>query len=95
MGSEYGVGGGEDNADDAEEDVGVGQEDEEGIDAACDVEEGEDKVFVHDVMPPGATTPEVEADGTGLGVGSEEVVDAAVLLVPEGLKVGEDFLLLR
>ena len=92
---EDGVGGGEDNAGDADEDVGVGQEGEEGVDTGGDVEDGEDEVFGHDATAPGAAVPEVETDGTGLGVGGKEVVDATGLLVPEGLEVGEDILLLR
>ena len=34
--------------------------------------------------------PEVETDRTGFGVGGKDMVDAAGLLVPEGLEVGED-----
>lgn len=92
---EEGVGGGEDNAGDADEDVVVGQEGEESVYAGGDVEDGEYEVFGHDATAPGAAVPEVEADGTGLGVGGKEVVDATGLLVPEGLEVGEDILLLR
>lgn len=77
-----GVGGGEDNSGDAYEDVGVGQEGEEGVDACCNVENDEDEVFGHDATAPGAAVPEVEAGRPGLGVGGKEVVDATGLLVP-------------
>ena len=79
---EEGVGGGEDNASDAYEDVGVGQEGEEGVDACCNVENDEDEVFGHDATAPGAAVPEVEAGRPGLGVGGKDVVDATGLLVP-------------
>lgn len=71
------VGGDNDNAGDADEDVRVGQKGEEGVDACGDVEEGEDEIFGHDATTPWAAVPEVEADGAGLGMDGEEVVDAA------------------
>lgn len=92
---EEGVGGGEDNAGDADEDVGVGQEGEEGVDACCDVEDDEDEVFGHNATAPETAVPEVKTGRPCLGVGGEEVVDAVGLLVPEGLEVGEGILLLR
>lgn len=90
-----GVGGGEDIAGDADEDVGVGEEGEESVDACCNVENDEDEVFGHDATAPEAAVPEVEAGRPSLGVGGEEVADAAGLLVPKGLEVGEGILLLR
>ena len=90
-----GVGGGEDIAGDADEDVGVGQEGEEGVDACCNVENDEDEVFGHDATAPGLVTAEVEGAGLRGGVLGKELADAAALLVPEGLEFGEDILLLR
>ena len=79
---EEGVGGGEDNAGDADEDVVVGQEGEESVYAGGDVEDGEYEVFGHDATAPGATVPEIETDRAGFGVGGKDMVDAAGLLVP-------------
>jgi len=71
------------------------REGEEGIDAGRDVEEGEDEVFGHDEATPGAAVTEVETDGISLGVGGEDVVDVAGLLVPEGPEFREDIVFLE
>ena len=85
-----GIGGDEEVASEAEGEIGVGAEGEEAEEACGDVEEDEEAVSGHDMAAPGHAVTEREAAGTGPGVGGEEMVDAAVLLVPEGLEVGKE-----
>ena len=80
-----GVGGGEDLAGDADEDVGVGVERGKGVETGGDIEDGEGKTFGHDTATPGLVTAEVEGAGLRGGVLGNELVDAEALLVPEGL----------
>ena len=90
-----GVGGGEDIAGDADKDVGVGVERGKGVETGGDIEDGEGKTFGHDTAPPGLVTAEVKGAGLRGGVLGKDLLNAAALLVPEGLEVGEDILLLR
>lgn len=90
-----GVGGGEDIAGDADEDVGVGVERGKGVETGGDIEEGEGETFGHDTATPGLVTPEVEGAGLRGGVLGKDLLNAAALLVPEGLEVGEDIVFLE
>lgn len=85
-----GIGGDEEVAGEAEGEIGVGAEGEETEKAGGDIEDEEEAVGDHDVAAPGHAMTEREAAGTGIGMGGEEMVDAAVLLVPEGLEVGKE-----
>lgn len=90
-----GVGGSEDITGNADKDVGVRKERGKGVETDGDIEDGEGKTFGHDTAPPGLVTAEVEGAGLRGGVLGEELIDAAALLVPEGLEFGEDIVFLK
>ena len=74
---------------------GVGEERGKGVEAGGDIEEGEGETFGHDTATPGLVTPEVKGAGLRGGVLGKELADAAALLVPEGLEVGEEIVFLE
>lgn len=76
MNCEEGVSRSQDYAYDADEEIGVGQKGEEGINSGSDIKENEDEVLYHDAMAVGMTVPKVETDRTSLRMGGKDVVDA-------------------
>lgn len=90
-----GIGGGEDIAGDADEDVGIGEERGKGVESGGDIEDGEGETFGHDTAPPGLVTAEVKGAGLRGGVLGKDLLNAAALLVPEGLEFGEEIVFLE
>lgn len=85
-----GVGGDEEVAREAEQEIGVGAEGEEAEESCGDIDDDEDDVCIHDTAVPGRMATERENAGMDTGTGGEDMADAAVLLVPEGLEFGEE-----